>query len=475
MSKIIIGRTEEIVSLNGAYTSEKPEFLAITGRRRVGKTYLINAHFEKEMTFHFSGILNAPMQQQLQNFNYQLEQFFNEITTENAPRNWLEAFIKLSKCLNRSRKKGKKVIFIDELPWLDTHKSNFVAALDWFWNSCAVDKNVLLIVCGSATSWMIKKIINNKGGLHNRLTKRIHLQPFTLKETTDFLAYRKVKLSTYQITQLYMAMGGIPHYLNEIQPSESAMQAIDRICFQKNGLLENEFENLYQALFKNADIHLKIIFALAKKLKGLSRNELIAATNLKDGGAISAVLEELSWCNFIHISNGYGKTKKDSLYRLTDEFSLFYLQFMHKKNNIDWLKLSSTPKWKSWAGYAFENVCFKHLTAIKKSLGIDGVFTQFYSFQSKGNQEKEGTQIDLLIERNDGIIHLCEIKFHETTFAITKDYAQRLEQKIRVFKSATKTKKVIFPTMITSHGTNPNQYYIGLIQQAITLEDLTKY
>jgi len=475
MNKIIIGRTEEIVSLNGAYTSEKSEFLAITGRRRVGKTYLINAHFEKEMTFHFSGILNAPLQQQLQNFNYHLGKYFGELPAVSTPKNWLDAFITLTKYLNKSRKKGKKVIFIDELPWLDTHKSNFVAALDWFWNTWAVDKNVLLIVCGSATSWMIRKIVNNRGGLHNRLTKRIHLQPFTLKETIDFLAYRKVKLSTYQITQLYMAMGGIPHYLNEIQPTESAMQAIDRICFQKNGLLANEFENLYQALFKNADIHLKIVFALAKTLKGLSRNELIAATNLKDGGAISAVLEELSWCNFIHISNGYGKTKKDSLYRLTDEFSLFYLQFMYKKNNIDWLKLSSTSKWKSWAGYAFENVCFKHLSAIKKSLGIDGVFTQFYSFQSKGSKTNEGTQIDLLIERNDGIIHLCEIKFYETTFAISKDYAQRLEQKIRVFKSETKTTKVIFPTMITSYGTSPNQYYIGLIQQEITLEDLTKY
>jgi AAA+ ATPase superfamily predicted ATPase len=475
MNKIIIGRTEEIVSINGAYTSEKSEFLAITGRRRVGKTYLVNAHFEKEMTFHFSGILNAPLQQQLQNFNYHLGKYFGESPTVSTPKNWLDAFITLTKYLNKSRKKGKKVIFIDELPWLDTHKSNFVAALDWFWNTWAVDKNVLLIVCGSATSWMIKKIVNNKGGLHNRLTKRIHLQPFTLKETIDFLAYRKVKLSTYQITQLYMAMGGIPHYLNEIQPTESAMQAIDRICFQKNGLLANEFENLYQALFKNADIHLKIVFALAKTLKGLSRNELIAATNLKDGGAISAVLEELSWCNFIHISNGYGKTKKDSLYRLTDEFSLFYLQFMYKKNNVDWLKLSSTPKWKSWAGYAFENVCFKHLKAIKKSLGIDGVFTQFYSFQSKGSQTKEGTQIDLIIERNDGIIHLCEIKFYESQFVIMKDYAQRLEQKIRVFKSETKTTKVIFPTMITSYGTSPNQYYTGLIQQEITLEDLTKY
>ena len=475
MSKIIIGRNEEKEAFDALLVSDKSEFVSITGRRRVGKTYLVNTHFEKEMSFHFSGILNASMQQQLQNFNFQLSHFFNASSLENLPKNWLEAFIKLSKCLEKSRKKGKKVIFIDELPWLDTHKSNFVAALDWFWNSWAVNKNIVLIVCGSATSWMIKKIVNNKGGLHNRLTKRIHLLPFTLKETSEFLAYRKIKLSNYQITQLYMAIGGIPHYLNEIQPAESAMQAINRICFQKDGLLANEFENLYRALFKNSEIHLKIVVALSKTLKGLNRNDLIAATGLKDGGAISAVLEELMWCNFIHVSTGFGKTRKDSLFRLSDEFSLFYLQFMHKKNNVNWLQLSSTPKWKSWAGYAFENVCFKHLVQIKKSLGIEGVFTQFYSFKSKGNKEKEGTQIDLLIDRNDGIIHLCEIKFYESTFTINKDYAQRLEQKIRVFKSETKTRKVIFPTMITSYGTAVNEHYIGLIQQAITLENIVKY
>jgi AAA+ ATPase superfamily predicted ATPase len=474
MSKIIIGRHEEISILKEKLRSNKSEFIAITGRRRVGKTYLINAYFEKEMTFHFSGILNASMPQQLQGFQFQFSNYFKKESSEKFPSNWIEAFIQLSKQLERSRKKSKKVIFIDELPWLDTHKSNFLSALEWFWNNWAINNNVLLIVCGSATSWMINKIVNNKGGLHNRLTQRIHLLPFTLKETTEFLKYRQIKLSSYQITQLYMAMGGIPHYLNEIKPGESAMQAIDRICFQKDGLLVNEFENLYRALFKNAEIHLKIVFTLAKNLKGLSRKELIETSKLSDGGAVSEVLEELTWCNFITVTNSFGKTKKDCIYRLTDEFSLFYLKFMHKKNNVNWLQLSNTTQWKSWSGYAFENICFKHLPQIKKSLGIEGVFTEFYSFKAIGNKENNGTQIDLIIDRNDGIINLCEIKFYDKKFSFSKATVQVIQNKIEVFIRETKTRKTIFPTLITSFGTEKNEYTTGFIQQEISLENLLR-
>jgi hypothetical protein len=298
------------------------------------------------------------------------------------------------------------------------------------------------------------------------------LLPFTLKETTEFLQYKKINLSIYQITQLYMAMGGIPHYLNEIKPGESAMQTIDRVCFQKDGLLFNEFDNLYRALFKNADKHLKIVLALSKKLKGLSRKELIEASKLKDGGAFSEILEELTWCNFITVTTSFGKTKKDSIYRLTDEFSLFYLKFMHKKNNVNWLQLASTSQWKSWSGYAFENVCFKHLMQIKKSLGIEGVFTEFYAFQSVGNKTISGAQIDLLIDRNDGIINLCEIKFCDKKFVLTKTEMLKIQHRIDVFTQITKTQKTIFPTLITAFGAISNEHFTGFIQQELSLENL---
>ena len=476
MSKIIVGRTSEKSLLNEAFSSNESQFLAITGRRRIGKTYLINTYFEKHISFHFSGMLNASFGQQLQNFQYSLSNFFKSENQSDIPADWLTAFQNLSKCLQNSKKKGKQVIFIDELPWLDTHKSNFTSALDWFWNSWAVNRNVLLIVCGSSTSWIINKIINNKGGLHNRITKRIHLEPFTLHETELFLNYQKIKLSKYQITQLYMSLGGVPHYLKEVKIGESALQAVDRICFQKDGLLVNEFDNLYKALFKNSEIHLKVIFALASKLKGLTRNEILALTKLSDGGGFTTILNELEWCNFIHIQHSFGRTKKDSLYRLSDEYSLFYIRFIHKQKSINWQLLAQSQKWKSWSGYAFENCCFKHIPQLKKALGISNVFTETSSYIYKSKiSDLEGTQIDLLIDRNDGVINICEVKFYDKPFVITKEYASKLRKKMGIFQSNTNSNKTIFPTLISTFGIQANEHSIGFIQQEVKLENLYEF
>jgi AAA+ ATPase superfamily predicted ATPase len=473
MNKMIIGRNSEKVLLGEAFSSNESEFLAITGRRRIGKTYLINTFFEKNISFHFSGILNASFGQQLQNFQYSLSDYFKSEKQATIPTDWLSAFQNLSKCLQKSKKAGKQVIFIDELPWLDTHKSNFIAALDWFWNTWAVNKNVLLIVCGSSTSWIINKVINNKGGLHNRITKRIHLEPFTLHETEMFLKYQKIQLSKYQITQLYMSLGGVPHYLKEVKTGESALQAVDRICFQKNGLLVNEFDNLYKALFKNSEIHLKVVFALASKLKGLTRNELLTLTKLKDGGSFTTVLNELEWCNFIQLQPAYGRTKKDGLYRLSDEYSLFYIRFIHKQKSINWQLLAQSQKWKSWSGYAFENTCFKHILQLKKALGISNVYSEIASYTQKAIvNDSDGIQIDLLIDRNDGIINMCEAKFYDKPFVISKEFATKLRKKISVFQENTNSKKTIFPTVITSFGLQANEHSIGFIQQEIKLEDL---
>ena len=473
MSNIVIGRLSEKKVLNDAFNSNQSEFLAITGRRRVGKTFLINTHFDKRISFHLSGMLNAGFRQQLQNFQYSLSRFFKTENQSSIPCDWLTAFQYLSNCLEKRKKKVKQVIFIDELPWLDTHRSNFLAALDWFWNSWAVNNNVLLIVCGSSTSWILNKLINNKGGLHNRITKRIHLEPFTLHETALYLKKNKVKLSNYQIIQIYMSLGGVPHYLKEIKPGESALQAVNRICFQKDGLLVNEFDNLYKALFKNSEQHIKVIFALASKLKGLTRNEILAVTKLNDGGGFTTILNELEWCNFITLQPFFGKAKKDSLFRLSDEYSLFYIRFMYKQKTINWQLLAQTQKWKSWSGYAFENCCFKHISQIKNALGISNVYTETSSFICKSeSSDKERSQIDLLINRNDGVINICEVKFYDKPFTITKEYAAKLKKKLDSFQTNTKSNKIIFPTLISTYGIQLNQHSIGFIQQEVTLDKL---
>ena len=472
MAKIIIGRDAERNLLTEIYNANRADMLAITGRRRVGKTYLINAFFESQLNFEFSGILQATNEQHLQRFYHALTKQGGKGKFKLPPTNWMEAFNQLTIYLDSLKKTKKLVVFIDELPWLDRHKSGFLSAFDWFWNSWAVNKNILVIICGSAASWMTSKIINNRGGLHNRVTKRMHLQPFTLSETEAYLRSNDITISRYDILQLYMALGGVPHYLKEVKKGQSAAQNINRICFEQHGLLVNEFENLYNALFINAKQHISIIQALAAKQKGLSRKEILAATRLKDGGSFSRLLKELEQSDFITAYYPFGKVKKETLYRIIDEYSLFYLKFIYKKKNVNWLQLSASSVYKSWSGYAFENICMDHIDKVKAALGIAAVYTEESSFYFKGNSSSPGTQIDLLIDRKDNVINICEAKFYDKAFSITKQYADALKEKIRIFQEKTKTKKTIFLTLISTYGVVSNANSIGFVQQEVTMESL---
>lgn len=472
MDRIIIGRKEEQALLAELEAAAGADMLAITGRRRVGKTYLVKAFFAERLHFEFSGILNAGNEEQLESFAMALAKQSGSKKPTAIPATWLEAFNQLAIFLGSIKKKRKLLVFIDELPWLDTHKSKFLTALEWFWNSWAADKNILVIICGSAASWMNSKIINHRGGLHNRVTKRMHLRPFTLAETETYLRNKNILLSRYDIVRLYMAMGGIPHYLKEIKKGQSAPQNINRICFERNGLLVNEFDNLYNALFTDARQHISIIQALAGKQKGLSRNEILAATKLKDGGSFSKLLQELEQSDFISSSYPFGKIKKEALYRLVDEFSLFYLKFIYKKKNVNWQQLSAAPVYKSWSGYAFENICLKHIDKIKAALGIASVYTEESSFFYKGSNNDPGMQIDMLIDRNDNVINICEAKFYDSAFSLDKKYATDLRETLRIFRERSKTKKTLFLTFITSFGLAPNMHSIGFVQQELTMEDL---
>jgi uncharacterized protein len=374
-------------------------------------------------------------------------------------------------------KKSRTIVFFDEFPWINTPRSGFLQAFENFWNSWASkESNLVVVICGSAASWMIKKVINNRGGLHNRVTRRIRLLPFTVSETAEFLKYKKVKLDQYQVLQLYMAMGGVPQYLKELEPGESAAQVIDRLCFTKDGLLVDEFRNLYYSLFESAENHIDIVRALAKRGKGLNRNQIIEACKLSSGGYTTQLLDELTESGFITPYIPFGKTSKDALYKLTDEYSLFYLKFIEGSKATGegtWLKFQSGSGWKAWSGNAFESICMKHIPQIKKALGIDGVYAEVsvWRHQPKNEAEK-GAQIDLLIDRNDHCINVCEIKFSVNDFEITKAYARELDSKLKVFQQKTKTRKTLFLTMITTCGVSNTSGYPGLVQKEVTAQAL---
>jgi AAA+ ATPase superfamily predicted ATPase len=469
----LVGRNKEQQLLLQAFQSSESEMVAVLGRRRVGKTFLIKQTF-KSIDFEFTGILHASKQEQLATFTQKLSDFSSK-NYKTKPKNWLEAFELLKQYLKTKRKKSKKIIFIDELPWLDTPKSKFTDALGYFWNDYAIYNNVILILCGSAASWMIKNIVNHKGGLHNRITKRIELKPFTLLETQQFLENQHIHFDEYAITQLYMVMGGIPFYLKELQNGESVAQNIDRICFDKNGLLHAEFTNLFASLYDHFETHLTLIKALSSKWKGITREEIIKQSQLKDGGNITKVLEELERSSFITITYPFGKKKKDALYRISDPYTIFYFHFIEGQKSVKqgmFINLMRSPKWSSWCGYAFENVCFYHLPQIEQKLGIQAIYSEASSYFCKGTAHKKGFQLDLLIDRADKVITICEIKFYDTAFNITKEYAEQLRNKLALFKEETQTKKMLFFAFISTFGTTPNSYKNTLVQNEIKLIDI---
>ena len=471
----IIGREDEKLILSTIIWSDEPELVAVYGRRRVGKTFLIRNVFKKQMAFEFSGVHNASLEQQLENFSEALSKAAGSLPLS-KPTGWIEAFRMLTDYLTPIVRRRRIVLFFDEFPWINTPRSGFMQAFENFWNTWAsLQNNLVVVICGSAAAWMIQKVINNRGGLHNRVTRRMRLLPFSIGETEAYLRKRKINLDRYQLLQLYMVMGGIPHYLKEIRAGESATQIIDRLCFTKDGLLQNEFKSLYQSLFDDAGYHMEVIRALSRKGAGLTRGEIIKACKLTSGGGATQLLDELTESGFITPYTPFDRAVKDNIYKLTDEYSHFYIKFIENKRSEGqgaWIKFSTGASWKSWSGNAFESICMKHNQQLKKALGIRNVYTETSMWRHRGKKGEQGAQIDLLIDRQDMCINICEMKFSINAFEITKGYAGELENKLRVFRESTKTRKTLFLTMVTTHGVKNSNSYTGLIQSEITINDL---
>ncbi len=472
----IVGRKDEIRILTDALHSPEAELVAMYGRRRVGKTFLIRSVYAEHMLFEFSGIHEADQEGQLLNFSLALMKASGSVIQPATPGGWIEAFHILQGYLSTKLSHRKSVIFFDEFPWINTPRSGFVEAFGHFWNMWASrQKNLVVVICGSAAAWMIRNIVKNRGGLHNRISKRIRLMPFTIGETEDYLLNRKVVLDQYQVTQLYMALGGIPQYLKDVKPGQSAAQIIDNLCFAKDGLLKGEFNTLYSSLFDKPENHIAVIRALSARGKGLTRTEIIKNCKLSSGGTTTKLLDELVESGFITPYIPFDKNTKDTIYRLSDEYSLFYLKFMAKakgQGKGTWQSISETASWKSWSGVAFESICLKHVTQIKKALGIAGVLTVESAWRYVAGNEGQGVQIDLVIDRTDRCINLCEIKFAPAEFTIDKTYAANLRQKLEIFRERTKPRKALFLTMITTYGVRKTDSYPGLIQSEVTMQAL---
>ncbi len=470
---MLIGRESETKKLKEAFMSAEPEFVAVYGRRRVGKTYLIRETFEGHFAFFHTGIANTGRKEQLERFAKSLEKQ-GAVPCKKPLKNWFEAFDRLEVFL-QGMSSGKKVVFIDELPWMDTQHSGFICALEAFWNGWASARNdIMLVICGSATSWMTNKIINARGGLHNRLTHRIRLEPFSLAECERFLQAKGIVATRRQILEYYMVMGGIPYYWNYITKDKSTAQNIDAIFFSADGELRDEYSHLYASLFKNPQHHIAIVAALGTKKVGMTREELLKATRLSDNGMFSQTLSELVECGFIRQYRMPGKQLRDALFQLMDNYTLFYYRFLldlEKGENYSWSAIQNTPKVNTWRGLSFERVCLEHINQLKKALGISGISTRQYAWRSPVNDTKPGAQIDLLIDRADNTVSICEMKYASGEYELTKEeHAKMLYRRDR-FIAETNYKGAAYITLVTIDGVVHNAYWND-IQNELKLDDL---
>ncbi len=473
----ITGRQAQIKAMKALYSLDKSYFLAITGRRRVGKTFLIDQVYQERMCYRVTGIQDGSQEAQILNFVQKLAEY-SDMPIVTAPENWQQAFILFKSYLQSLPKNKKHIIFMDELPWMATPRSGFIQLLAHLWNDyLSKEKHFVLVICGSSTSWITKRIVNDKGGFHNRLTHTLALQPFTLKETKEFLLSKKIRLTDHAITELYMIMGGIPYYLENIRKGESPTVAIDRMCFSETGILRHEYDNLYKALFDNAANHEAIVKALATAKSGLTRAEIIKKSKVNAGGPYTRAMDDLLLSGFIVEETPFGRKKRGSIYRLADEYSVFFHRFISSSKKASkgiWQLISQSQKYKIWAGYAFESVCQKHIEAIKKALDISKVYTETASYRHTSQTTATGFQIDLLIDRKDKAINLCECKYHDAPIVINAKYAKQLNERKALFKSATGSKKTLFTTMITNQDIVKNEYYKDAVDTHISITALLK-
>ena len=484
MNTSIVGREKELEILEAIYQSNDPHFLAIYGRRRIGKTFLIHEFFEsKGIFFEITGIKEGSLKEQLFQFSNEFSKKFNDGNPITPPKTWGEALKSLQEAIEKIEDGKKIILFFDEVPWLASRRSRFLNTLEHFWNRyISRNKNVILIICGSSASWIIRNVINNRGGLHGRLTKKIRLLPFTLAETEKYLLSRHIELDRKQIIDIYMAIGGVPKYLSYVARGKSAAQIIDDVCFNLQGSLYNEFDNLYKSLFDNYHHHIAIVKALAKAKNGLTKDELLTKVKLTSGGTSSRIIEDVVNAGFVVYVPSFAKKKSGGTYHLIDEYSLFYLTWMADISsigleNIDgnfWSKKQTTGKYNAWSGSAFESLCLKHIQKIKCALGISGISTveSGWHYIPKKGSEETGAQIDLVIDRSDHCINLCEMKYSNGAITIDKAYEKNLQNKKNMFREKTETTKTLFTTMVTTYSVNKNSHYLSSVENQLTMDDL---
>lgn len=476
----ITGRKKEISELLDAYRKDQAQLVTIYGRRRVGKTFLVDEVLKGKITFRHAGLSPVDESGKKNLLKDQLKHFYNSLLLHGMPKSkcpssWLDAFFMLEKHLQGTDTGERQVVFLDELPWMDTPRSGFLTAFEGFWNGWGCHRdNLMVVVCGSANSWILDNLIHSHGGLYGRITKSIKLYPFNLKECEEYFRENSIIMSRYDIVQSQMILGGIPYYFNYFNKDYSFSQNIDALFWGENPKLDDEFDKLFASVFSNPEEMKRIVLTLAKRRKGYTRGEIAEQTGIDSSGNFTKMLKALVESNFVEKYFPFGESKRDAFYKLTDPFCLFYAKFLAGKKITDpyfWTNSQASGQITSWRGFAFEDLCFRHIWAIKEALGISGVSAEYSSWNLDGNADSMGTQVDLLLKRKDNVTNLCEMKFYSDTFEVSKSFYRTMLTRLNLLTERLPKKYAVHPTLVTTFGLKRNEYS-GIFNKVITLDDL---
>ncbi|MDR1798328.1 MAG: ATP-binding protein [Bifidobacteriaceae bacterium] len=471
-SPFFVGRHHERRLLADAIGGPEAEFVVLYGRRRVGKTYLVRQVLGDTALFTYTGATNLKGQAQLAEFTKALRA--QGWLGTGPVRNWFDAFAALRQLIEQAGRSRPAVVFIDEMPWMDSKKSDFLPAFEHFWNGWASGVGHLtLIVCGSAASWLTQKVFRNKGGLYNRVTRQIPLQPFTLAECRDYFDARGIVWSLHDMVCSYMIFGGIPYYLRLFDPRLSLSLNVDTLCFGPTAPLSQEFNQLFSTLFAHPYRHQQVVRVLAARQQGSTREDVATKVDFPDGGSLTKVLQELEQSGFLRHYQPYGRQRNGGLWQLTDPFTAFHLRFMEAGHGEGyWSQSAGHSRQRAWSGLAFEQVCLAHSPQIRQALGVSGVAADLSGWRSRPSTAP-GAQVDLVIDRADGVINLCEMKYTAGEFQVDAATERALRTKVETFRQQTGTRKALHLTLVTTYGLAPGSH-AGVFQHAVTMHDLVR-
>lgn len=474
---LIIGRKAEQRDLDEWCHSAKPELICVYGRRRVGKTYLVQNAFEGQFAFFATGSDDRRNAVQLKAFHAALRRA--GCAERTVPQDWFEAFNRLRLALEQPdvvrASCGRRVVFLDEFPWLAAKRSDFLAAFSDFWNGWAsCQSDLVVIICGSATSWIVKNILENTASMYNRVTRQLYVAPFDLHDVEEMTQSLRLGWSRDAVLQCYLVFGGLPYYLDMLDRRKSLSQNIDALCLGTNAPLRREVPLLMEASLGNAPLHRAILRELAQSKVGIRRMDLANRVEGGTTGSFKRALDDLEKCGYIRCYTNRYERRKPSVYQLVDPFLLFGFRFMVDRapdghGLVSWKDFERTPAYYAWRGNAFEIACVNHTRQIKHAIGISAVKTEDFPWSSSTSEP--GAQIDMVIERADGVTNLCEMKYTDGPFVADREFEEDMARRRRVFQIESATKNTVQSVLVCPQGLRPNTHSWD-IAHVVDIDDL---